>query len=346
MRAVRAEATSPMTTVNLPRAEIDQRNYGQEIPFLLKEQPSLTQYADAGSGTGYCYLSLRGIQQTRLNMTLDGVPLNEPEDSAVYFSNYGDLAASIDSVQVQRGVGTSGVGAASYGGSINFASVDPSADVPRQPPRSGRARSAPRRAALTLNSGTVGTEPRLLRPRVLPRHRRLPRQPAREAARPLPRRLTRRGERSFLKAFGFVGQSRAPTGLLAVEKDVLERDRRSNPHVPGRARPLQHSGWRTCSTPGYLSGRTSVAGQAYYQRAGGWYRIFGDGDANLALPVRPRLALRRWDGERAARTRRGPPDGRRAPLRLRQPAHARRVGAGRDYVNRGDQGRTSTPSPS
>src|SRR5262249_51546551 len=86
--------------------------------------PSVTQYADSGSGAGYAYIYLRGIQSTRLNMTLDGVPLNDGEDSAVYFVDFGNFADSLESIQIQRGVGTSTVGAASYGGSINFASVD------------------------------------------------------------------------------------------------------------------------------------------------------------------------------------------------------------------------------
>ena len=187
VRAVRAEDTAPVTMANLARAEIVQRNVGQEIPFLLKELPSLTQYADAGSSTGYSYLSLRGIQQTRLNMTLDGVPLNEPEDSAVYFSDYGDLAASIDSVQVQRGVGTSSVGAASYGGSINFASIDPTA-TKGIGAEFGMGSFGTRRVALTLNSGRVGPDCTALRQGVLSRDRWLPGSFRRGAGRPVLRR--------------------------------------------------------------------------------------------------------------------------------------------------------------
>lgn len=334
VRAVRAEPTAPMTTVNLPRAEIDQRNFGQEIPFLLKEQPSLTQYADAGSGSGYSYLTLRGIQQTRLNMTLDGVPLNEPEDSAVYFSNYADLAASIDSVQIQRGVGTSSVGAASYGGSINFASVDPSAD-PAAAAEVVAGSFGTRRAALTLNSGTVG--PNLaFYARAAYRDSDGYRDSSGAKQRGLFLGASRRGERSFLKAFGFVGQSRHQLAFYAVEKDVLERDRRFNPQTPDE-RDRFSQGLAHVQYTRYLSGSTSVAGQAYYQRAGGWYRIFGGGEANPLYEYG--LGWHYGGGtvnvqhvRGAARLKAG------AHLYAYGSRHTRDiVGAGREYVNHGDK---------
>ena len=81
-----------MTKRDLDRGEIEGPNTGQEMPFLLKDVPSVTQYSDSGSSTGYSYIYLRGIPQTRMNVTLDGVPLNEPEDSAFYFANFGDFA--------------------------------------------------------------------------------------------------------------------------------------------------------------------------------------------------------------------------------------------------------------
>ena len=117
---VRADADAPMTTRDLDRQEIERLNAGQEMPFLLKEVPSLTQYSDSGAASGYSSIFLRGIPQSRMNVTLDGVPLNESEDSTFYFANFGDFAGSLGSLQVQRGVGTSTWGAASYGGSVNF----------------------------------------------------------------------------------------------------------------------------------------------------------------------------------------------------------------------------------
>jgi iron complex outermembrane receptor protein len=87
---------------------------------LLSETPSITNYSDAGNSQGYSYFRLRGIDQTRINMTLDGVPLNEPEDQGAYFSNYPDILNSVSKIQIQRGVGTSKNGVASYGGSVQL----------------------------------------------------------------------------------------------------------------------------------------------------------------------------------------------------------------------------------
>ncbi|MCB0632315.1 MAG: TonB-dependent receptor [Saprospiraceae bacterium] len=117
-----AEPLSPVSYQDLTVGAISGKNTGQEPSFILSETPAMTVYSDAGSYQGYSYFRLRGIDQTRLNMTLDGVPLNEPEDQGVYFSNYPDFFNSLDRVQIQRGVGTSKNGSASYGGSLQFSS--------------------------------------------------------------------------------------------------------------------------------------------------------------------------------------------------------------------------------
>lgn len=121
--AIRADDVTPVTKKDISRSDIDQRYEGQDMPLLLSVAPSMTAYSDSGSGTNYSYFSLRGIGQTRINMTLDGVPLNDPAENAFYFNNITDFAGAVDSIQVQRGVGTSTVGSPSYGGSINFTSM-------------------------------------------------------------------------------------------------------------------------------------------------------------------------------------------------------------------------------
>lgn len=117
-----ADKHTPVTYQNIKPAYFEHKNTGQEPSFLLSETPSMTVYSDAGSYQGYSYFRMRGIDQTRLNMTLDGVPLNEPEDQGVYFSNYPDFFNSIGQVQIQRGVGTSKNGTSSYAGSLQFTS--------------------------------------------------------------------------------------------------------------------------------------------------------------------------------------------------------------------------------
>ncbi|MFB3852798.1 MAG: TonB-dependent receptor [Vicinamibacterales bacterium] len=273
--AVRAEAGAPITVSNIPRIEISKRNYGQEVPFLLKEAPSLTQYADAGGGAGYSYMSLRGIQQTRLNMTLDGVPLNEPEDSAVYFSNYADLAASIDSVQIQRGVGASTFGAASYGGSVNFASVDPKPESEISADATFGS-FATRRIGLTVHTGTFGPGLALFA-RAAYRDSDGYRRNSGARQRGVAVGVARHGERSLVRAFGFLGHARTHLAYYAVEPELLEQDRRQNPMSPDErdsfTQALAHVQYTR-----FLNGTTSVAGQAYFQDAGGWYRIYADAE--------------------------------------------------------------------
>lgn len=122
VNAIRSPA-APISAKIIDRAEIQRHYTGQETPILLQAAPGITAYSESGSGSNYSYMRLRGMDQTRINLTLDGIPLNEPEDQSLYFSNFPDFANSIASVQVQRGVGSSTPGTASYAGSVNFESV-------------------------------------------------------------------------------------------------------------------------------------------------------------------------------------------------------------------------------
>lgn len=124
IRAIRADERTPITQSSLQKEDIEKSYIGQDMPLLLLQTPSVTAYSDNGGNTGYSYMRLRGIDPTRINMTLNGAPLNEPEDQGVYFSNFVDFGNSIESVQIQRGCGTSTNGMASYAGSINFESIN------------------------------------------------------------------------------------------------------------------------------------------------------------------------------------------------------------------------------
>jgi iron complex outermembrane recepter protein len=153
--AIRARDEAPIASHTVDAADIDRRSFGQEVPLLLQGTPSLTSYAETGNYWGYSYVRIRGIDQSRINLSIDGIPLNDPEDQVLYFADFPDLAASIHSVQIQRGTGTSAPGTASYGGSINFQTV-PVLSVPR----AGRAELqggsfGSRRASVEYASGTM-----------------------------------------------------------------------------------------------------------------------------------------------------------------------------------------------
>ena len=124
--AVRATENVPVPKTNLSKKEIDEVYVGQHPIFLLeKATPGLYSYSESGTSlANYGQLRLRGINQERINFTLNGVPLNDMIDQGVFFSNFTDVSSNFESIQVQRGMGTSTNGVSSYGGSINFESLN------------------------------------------------------------------------------------------------------------------------------------------------------------------------------------------------------------------------------
>src|SRR5258705_4070124 len=115
--AVRGSGVAPISQKTLTQTQLEPRYFGQDVPLLLQSAaPSLTAYSETATYWGYSYIRLRGIDQSRINLTIDGIPLNDPEDQVLYFADFPDLMNSVGSVQIQRGVGTSSPGTASYGG--------------------------------------------------------------------------------------------------------------------------------------------------------------------------------------------------------------------------------------
>ena len=118
--ATRADETRPATWSNLSRERIEERHGAEDLPVMLRELPSIYTWSDAGNGVGYSYLSLRGFDQRRVTVTLNGIPLNDIESHQVYWIDLPDLAASLEDVQVQRGAGTSIGVPAPIGGAIDL----------------------------------------------------------------------------------------------------------------------------------------------------------------------------------------------------------------------------------
>lgn len=117
---VRADDHTPTTYTNLNTKEIKEANFGQDLPYLLKLTPSTVVTSDAGAGVGYTGIRIRGVDPTRTNVTINGIPINDSESHGVWWVNMPDFASSAGNIQVQRGVGTSNNGAAAFGASINI----------------------------------------------------------------------------------------------------------------------------------------------------------------------------------------------------------------------------------
>ena len=120
VRALRAGDKAPFTKTNLDKQQIEAVNLGQDLPFILNSTPSVTINSDAGNGVGYTGIRIRGTDATRINMTLNGIPYNDAESQAIFFVDLPDFASSVNSIQVQRGIGTSSNGAGAFGATINF----------------------------------------------------------------------------------------------------------------------------------------------------------------------------------------------------------------------------------
>ena len=119
VKAVRVDAKSPITHSNVTKKEIERRNVGQDIPVLLNFLPSVVTTTDAGAGIGYTGIRVRGVSPQSTNVTINGIPYNDAESLGTFWVNLGDFASSVESLQLQRGVGTSTNGSGAFGASIN-----------------------------------------------------------------------------------------------------------------------------------------------------------------------------------------------------------------------------------
>ncbi len=120
IQATRASSLSAVPHINLKAADLRRVYHAQDIPYLLASTPSLVESSDAGAGIGYTGMRIRGADPTRINVTINGVPLNDAESQAVFWVNLPDLAASAAEIQVQRGVGASTNGAGAFGATVNI----------------------------------------------------------------------------------------------------------------------------------------------------------------------------------------------------------------------------------
>jgi iron complex outermembrane receptor protein len=278
VQAVRAEERTPVTKTDIAREAIDLVNRGQEMPFLLGRTPSVNFQSDSGLAAGYAYFNIRGIGQTRLNVTLDGVPLQDPEDQALYFSNFGDFASVVDSIQVQRGVGTSSVGSASYGGSVNFASVSPS-DRRGLEAQVGGGSWGTGRGTVAGHSGLLGGAWGL--------YARLSGQTTdgfREHSGvdqgTVYYGATRSGPRSLFKLFGFSGRERTDLAYLATEEATLATNLRANTLAPEEKDRFGQDFVQAQYTH-LLGSATTLMAQGYYNGAQGWFRMWDAESENL-----------------------------------------------------------------
>ena len=123
VNAIKANKKTPVAFTDLKKEEIEKSNLGQDLPSLISLTPSIVTTSDAGAGIGYSGFRIRGTDPSRINVTINGIPLNDSESQGVWWVNMPDFASSLENIQIQRGVGTSTNGAAAFGASINLKTI-------------------------------------------------------------------------------------------------------------------------------------------------------------------------------------------------------------------------------
>jgi iron complex outermembrane receptor protein len=280
--AVRGSSAAPISQKTVTQAEIEPRYFGQDVPLLLQGMtPSLTSYAETANYWGYSYIRLRGIDQSRINLTIDGIPLNDPEDQVLYFADFPDLANSLRSVQVQRGVGTSSNGTASFAGSINMETLP--------------LGTSTRGGQLQVEGGSFGSK-RVsgeftsgLLPNRLAMYARVSalqtdgyRYHSGVEGRSLFLSGGYFGDRDILKATITTGTMRDTMAYLAVAASDLSKDRRINPLTP-RERDGFGERLAALAYTHLLGSSSSISTTAYRISASGDYDVLIDSLDNFNL---------------------------------------------------------------
>ncbi|XWN36519.1 MAG: TonB-dependent receptor [Balneola sp.] len=225
VEATRVDESIPVTFSNLDQEEIEKRNLGQDVPYLLNLTPSTVVTSDAGAGIGYTGIRIRGVDPARINVTINGIPVNDAESHGVFWVDLPDIASSIENIQVQRGVGTSTNGAGAFGSSINLQtssnSLDPYAEI-----NTGIGSFNTRKANIQLGSGLMkngwsfeGRLSKIMSDGYIDR--------ADSDLNSFYLSGSKRGERSLLKADVFSGKEITYQAWYGVEESVLESGNRT-----------------------------------------------------------------------------------------------------------------------
>ena len=276
--AIRADEETPVTKSDIAREEIERRYHGQDVPLLMRDTPSINAFSESGTGgAGYSYINLRGISPTRINFTLDGVPLSDSEDMGTYFVDFPDLARSLESIQIQRGTGTSTFGTAALGGSVNLESVAPS-DESQTDATLGTGSFGNHQISIGHHTGPIGFGVSLYtRVSYLQHEGYRENSDTRQrnlfvsAAKPL-------GDDAQLKLTGFTGREWMQSSYYAVDPDTLAVNRRSNPLRPEEKDSFGYD-LAQLQYIRSLGGGANMTASAYYQRGYGWYRLFSSAGA-------------------------------------------------------------------
>ncbi|MFV1885335.1 MAG: TonB-dependent receptor [Balneola sp.] len=225
VQATRVDDSTPFTYTNISKEELEERNLGQDVPYLLNLAPSVVTTSDAGAGIGYTGIRIRGVDPARINVTINGIPINDAESHGVFWVDLPDIASSLENIQIQRGVGTSTNGAAAFGGSINLQTSTSRTNAFAEI-NTGIGSFNTRKANILLGSGLMengwmfeGRLSKILSDGYIDR--------ASADLNSFYLSGSKRGERSILRAYVFSGKEITYQAWYGVEESVLESGNRT-----------------------------------------------------------------------------------------------------------------------
>lgn len=225
VQATRVDESTPFTFTNISKEKLEERNLGQDVPFLLNLAPSVVTTSDAGAGIGYTGIRIRGVDPTRINVTINGIPVNDAESHGVFWVDLPDIASSLENIQIQRGVGTSTNGAGAFGASINLQTSTSRTDAFAEI-NTGIGSFNTRKANILLGSGLMengwmfeGRLSKILSDGFIDR--------ASADLNSFYLSGSKRGEKSILRADVFSGKEITYQAWYGVEESVLESGNRT-----------------------------------------------------------------------------------------------------------------------
>lgn len=264
VEAFRASASTPVTQSTLTQKYIEANYVGHDIPMLINNTPSINAYSDAGNGMGYSSFRLRGMEPTRINMTVNGVPINDAETQGFFTNNFADLASSAAEIQIQRGVGTSGNGTAAFGGSLNIITqhLDKTASVEVN---TGIGSFGSRRNTVEFQSGRLADGKIAFYGRLSDLSSDGYRQHSATHNQTYFFSAGWFGRKSLLKFNAWGGVSQSQLAYVAIDEATLENNRRYNPLSPEERDEFRQHFYQVQYTH-HISSRLNVSASGYYVR--------------------------------------------------------------------------------
>jgi len=283
VEGIRADIKAPFTQQNLSQKQIEQIHYGQDMPSLLNRTTATTFAGDNGTGIGYGYVRMRGMDMTRINMTINGIPYNDPENMGVYAVNITDFINSVQNIQIQRGVGTSTNGSASYAGSVNFTTQDLLYD-PQFNLQLGYGSFNSKRSTAEYHTGLLKNKFAFYG-RFSNTYTDGYRQNSKANINSYMFSGGYFGKNSVLKFNFFGGKEQSQLAYLAIEKRTLDTNRTYNPLTPNDEDSFMQNFYQV-QYEQKINNRFRISVSPYYIQGIGGYRtlLYGQTYQNLNLP--------------------------------------------------------------